>query len=130
VNVIGFDDGPFDREHRGRVFLVGVVCSDTRLDGVVSGWVTRDGADSTQRMIALVRASQFRETIGAVMVQGIAVGGFNVVDVNELANALGVPVLVVARKKPDLAAVRRALWSKAPHARPRVPGARDASGDS
>jgi endonuclease V-like protein UPF0215 family len=123
VNVIGFDDGPFAREHRGDVLLVGVVCSGTRLDGVVSGRVRRDGADATRRMIQLVRESPFGSHLGAVMLQGIAVGGFNVVDIHSLSEALGVGVLVVTRRPPDMASVRRALFSDAPPSRPRVPGA-------
>ena len=43
MNVIGFDDGPFSSDHRGDVLLVGVVCSGTRVDGVISGKVRRDG---------------------------------------------------------------------------------------
>jgi endonuclease V-like protein UPF0215 family len=123
VNVIGFDDGPFAREHRGDVLLVGAVCSGTRLDGVVSGRIRRDGADAARRMIELVRASQFGPAIRAVMLQGIAVGGFNVVDVHALSEALGVPVLVVTRRAPDLGAVQRALFSDTPPRRPRVRGA-------
>jgi endonuclease V-like protein UPF0215 family len=123
VNVIGFDDGPFRRDHRGDVLLVGAICAGTRLDGIVSGRIRRDGADSTRRMIALVRASQFAEHVRAVMLQGIAVGGFNVVDIHALHAELGVPVLVVVRKLPDLDAVRRALFSEAPHLRPPVVGA-------
>jgi endonuclease V-like protein UPF0215 family len=123
MNVIGFDDGPFAREHRGDVLLVGAVCAGTRLDGIVSGRVRRDGVDSTRRMIELVRASQFADAIGAVLLQGIAVGGFNVVDIGALSEALGVPVLVVMRRSPNLALVRRALFSDAPPARPPVRGA-------
>jgi hypothetical protein len=123
VDVIGFDDGPFARDHRGDVLLVGVVCSDTRLDGVVSGRVRRDGTNSTQTMIALVRASQFGAHLGALMLQGIAVGGFNVVDIHALSDALGVGVLVVVRRPPDMDAVQRALFSATPRRRPRVPGA-------
>jgi endonuclease V-like protein UPF0215 family len=123
VNVIGFDDGPFGREHRGDVLLVGAVCSRTRLDGVVSGRVRRDGADSTRRMIALVQASPFRAHVRAVMLQGIAVAGFNVVDIHELSRALGLPVLVVTRRLPDLDSVHRALFSESPSHRPRVLGA-------
>ncbi len=123
MNVIGFDDGPFPREHRGDVLLVGAVCSRTRLDGVVSGRVRRDGADATRRMIELVRGSQFCEHVRAVMLQGIAVGGFNVVDVEALSKALEVPVLVVMRRPPDLDSVRRALFSEEPPMRPRVHGA-------
>jgi endonuclease V-like protein UPF0215 family len=124
VNVIGFDDGPFERQHRGNVLLVGVVCSGTRLDGIVCGRIRRDGIDSTRQMIELVTKSQFARHIGAVMLQGIAVGGFNVVDVHTLATELAVPVLVVSRKRPDLAAVKRALFSGDPPMRPRVSGAR------
>ena len=124
MNVIGFDDGPFAHEHRGNVLLVGVVCAGVRLDGVVSGSIRRDGADSTRRMIELVEGSQFREHIGAVLLHGIAVGGFNVVDVHELSAALGVPVLVIMRRPPDLGAVERALFSKNPRLRPSVRGAR------
>jgi endonuclease V-like protein UPF0215 family len=123
VNVLGFDDGPFERQHRGDVLLVGVVCSGTRVDGVISGRVRRDGADATRRMIAAVRESQFASAVGAVLLQGIAMGGFNVVDIHGLSQALGVPVLVVMRRAPDLAAVKRALFSAAPHERPPVPGA-------
>lgn len=108
-NVIGFDDGPFVRAHRGDVPLVGVVCARTRVDGVLFGKVRRDGANATRAMIELLRGSHFRAHVQAVLLQGIAVAGFNVVDVHALHQALGVPVLVVARRQPDLAAIRRAL---------------------
>lgn len=103
--------------------LVGVVCSGTRVDGIVRGQIRRDGANATRTMIDLVMRSQFGAHIQAVLLQGIAVGGFNVVDVHALSRALAVPVLVVTRKKPDLAAVRRALFSPDPKARPSVRGA-------
>jgi endonuclease V-like protein UPF0215 family len=123
VNVIGFDDGPFERGHTGDVLLVGAVCSGTRLDGVVSGRIRRDGANATRVMVDLVRRSQFGEHIQAVLLQGIAVGGFNVVDVHALSRALRIPVLVVTRRLPDLAAVQRALFSEDPRVRPAVRGA-------
>ncbi len=123
MNVIGFDDGPFERAHRGDVLLVGVVCSGTRVDGVVRGQVRRDGANATRAMIDLVRRSRFGPGLQTVLLQGIAVAGFNVVDIHALSDALDVPVLVVARRRPDLAAVRRALFSDAPASRPSVRGA-------
>jgi endonuclease V-like protein UPF0215 family len=123
LNVIGFDDGPFPREHRGDVLLVGVVCSGTRVDGILSGKIRRDRANATRAVVDMVRASQFGAHVQAVMFQGIAVGGFNVIDIHGLSTALRVPVLVVTRRKPDMAAVHRALFSDAPTARPRVAGA-------
>lgn len=122
-NVIAFDDGPFSQDHRGDVLLVGVVCAGTRVDGVVSGHVRRDGANATRVMTDLVRTSPFRAHLSAVLLQGIAVGGFNVVDVHGLWEALSIPVLVVMRRRPDMAAVRRALFSVSPPGRPHVRGA-------
>jgi uncharacterized protein len=109
TNVIGFDDGPFEPAHRGDVGLVGAVCARTRLDGVLAGRVRRDGANATRRMIEMITRSQFVDHVRAVLLHGIAVGGFNVVDVRGLSGALGVPVLVVARRRPDMDAMRRAL---------------------
>ncbi len=124
MNVIGFDDGPFVREHRGDILLVGVVCSGTRVDGIVSGRIRRDGTNAAREMVRLVRASQFGTHVQCVLLQGIAVGGFNVVDVHAIHAALNIPVLIVVRKKPNLPAVRQALFSDAPHDRPRVAGAK------
>ena len=110
TNVVGFDDGPFDRSRSGaRVLLVGAVCARTRLDGVIAGEVRKDGTDATARVAALVRGSQFDGHVRAVLLNGIAFGGFNVVDVQALAETLARPVLVVARRAPRLALIRDAL---------------------
>lgn len=109
ANVVGFDDAPFVREHRGDVALVGVVCTRTRMDGVLVGKVRRDGVDATRRIAAMLTGSPFAEHVQAVLLQGIAVAGFNVVDIHGLHAATGVPVLVVARKAPGMAAIEAAL---------------------
>lgn len=111
-HVIGFDDAPFERSHRGDVLLVGAVFAGTRIEGVLSGKVRRDGANSTRVVSELVRGSRFAGHLHAVMLQGIAFAGFNVVDVHALNGALGLPVLVVARREPDYAAIRRALLGR------------------
>jgi len=114
-NVIGFDDGPFQPEHRGDVLLVGVVCARTRCDGVVSGKIRRDGRNSTATMVELLRDSPFYRHVRAVLLQGIAVGGFNVVDIHQLHRELDRPVLVVARREPR-------LWAMKDHLVCNVPG--------
>jgi hypothetical protein len=111
-NVIGFDDAPFAHAHRGDVRLIGVVFARTRLEGVLSGRVRRDGANATSAMIGMLRASQFAEHVQAVLLQGIAVAGFNVIDVHRLHRELEVPVLVVARRKPRLPMIHEALLSR------------------
>jgi len=46
------------------------------------------------------------------MLQGIAFGGFNVVDIHALSRTLCLPVLVVMRRKPDLNTIRKALLNQ------------------
>ena len=116
TNVIGFDDAPFERTHRGDVPLVGVVCARTRVDGLLVSKIRRDGANATRTMIAMIEGSQFRAHVRAVLLQGIAVGGFNVVDVHALHAALGLPVIAIARRPPDLPAMKRALFGRVPGA--------------
>jgi endonuclease V-like protein UPF0215 family len=116
-HVIGFDDAPFASEFRGDVALVGAVFAGARLEGVLRGRVRRDGVNSTRVIVELVRRCRFREHLQAVMLQGIAVAGFNVVDINRLQRELGLPVIVVSRQRPDLDAVRRALLEKVPGGR-------------
>jgi len=61
--------------------------------------------------------SRFAEHVQLVLLQGVALGGFNVVDAFKVNETLGLPVMIVARKRPDMAAVRRALLSKVPGGR-------------
>lgn len=111
-HVVGVDDAPFPRRHRGDVLLVGAVFAGPRLEGVLSSKVRRDGANATRRVADMVLGSRFAPQLQAVLLQGIAFAGFNVVDIHDLNERLGLPVLVVARKEPDLKAIRRALLTR------------------
>jgi endonuclease V-like protein UPF0215 family len=111
-NVIGFDDAPFSASHRGDVGLIGAVFCRTRLDGVLCSKARRDGTNATRRLIEMVKNSQFDQHIRAVLLQGIAVAGFNVIDIQALYRSLGRPVLVVARRRPDLSTIRETLLTR------------------
>jgi endonuclease V-like protein UPF0215 family len=47
-----------------------------------------------------------------VLLQGIALAGFNVVDIHGLAGVLDLPVLVVMRRPPRLELIREALLGR------------------
>ena len=108
-NVIGFDDAPFARDYHGRIKVVGAVYADLRFDGVLIGEVEKDGSDAATALAELAGRSKFAEHARLIMLQGITLGGFNVVDVFYLHKALALPVLVVSRNRPDMAAVQKAL---------------------
>lgn len=110
-NVAGFDDAPFDRDYQGRVPVVGTVYAGLRFDGVLLGEVEKDGFDAADVIASRIETSPFAQHIHLVLIQGIALAGFNVVDLFALSSRLAMPVLVVARKKPDLDAMQRVLES-------------------
>ncbi|MCE9669170.1 DUF99 family protein [Myxococcus stipitatus] len=107
--VIGFDDGPFPRRAGVAVPLAGVVCAGTRFEGLVWGRVRRDGWNATDAVCRLLEGGKFLPQLHAVLLDGIAFGGFNVVDLPLLAARLEKPCVAVMRRPPDLDAVERAL---------------------
>lgn len=116
-HVVGFDDGPFPRSARGDVPVVGAVFAGRRLHGVLTARVRKDGANATRVLAGMVEGSRFAGHLQAVLLQGIALGGFNVVDLPALHRRLGLPVLVVMRRPPDFAKIREALLTRVPGGR-------------
>jgi endonuclease V-like protein UPF0215 family len=114
THTVGIDDAPFQRKRSGDVPIIGTVFAGLRLDGVLSGKVRKDGVNATRAIAAMVQSSRFYPQIQVVMLQGIALAGFNVVDIAALHETLQRPVVVVCRKAPDYAAIKNALLEKVP----------------
>jgi endonuclease V-like protein UPF0215 family len=93
-HTVGFDDTPFPPDHRGNVLVVGAVYASERLDGVLSCHVRRDGANARERLAACI------QQLHAVLLQGIALAGFNVVDMHALSARLARPVIAIVRHRP------------------------------
>ncbi len=108
-NIIGFDDAPFLAGHTGKVKVVGTIYAKAQFNGVLIGEVERDGTDASEKLIELISQSKFAESVQLIMLQGIALAGFNVIDVFDLHAQLKLPVLVICRKKPDMDSIRNAL---------------------
>lgn len=111
LRVIAFDDAPFTLERGSPVNITGVVCSDTRFEGMLWGEVKKDGLDSSAVLINLLSKSKFLQQVNVVLTDGIAFGGFNLIDLPQLAQALQRPCIAVMRKPPDLVAIDQALQS-------------------
>ncbi|MCI0401073.1 MAG: DUF99 family protein [Gammaproteobacteria bacterium] len=116
-HVVGFDDAPFPPNHRGDVRVVGAVYSGVRLEGVLSGKVRRDGVNATRMLIELVAQSRFFPQLQAIMIQGIAFAGFNVVDIKRLNKELQIPVMAIVRKAPNMEIIEKVLLNNVPGGR-------------
>lgn len=109
VRVLGLDDAPF-RFGDARVPVVGVVVrAPNYVEGVLTASVAVDGTDATDVLTERILGSRHREGLALVLLDGIALGGFNVVDLDRLHAAVGVPVATVTRDRPDVRAMVAAL---------------------
>jgi uncharacterized protein len=109
VRVLGIDDGPFGRGQRTAPLVGVVVSTPLYIEAIVRSRVTVDGTDATERIIALVENSGHREGLRALLLDGIAVGGFNVVDLDAIYDRLRIPVVSVTPRAPNFARIRAAL---------------------
>ena len=108
LRTIGFDDAPHPRDAE-TVEVAGVVCSDARFEGMVWGTAVKDGWDATDVIAQLLLASKYAAQVHAVLLDGIAVGGLNVIDLPQLHARVGVPCITVMRRVPDFDGMRRAI---------------------
>lgn len=76
---------------------------------MVFGRVRKDGWNATREIIRLLEGGKFLAQIHLVLLDGIAFGGFNVVDLDALSRRLGRPCVAVMRRPPDMPAIERAL---------------------
>ncbi len=120
LRVLGLDDAPF-KFSDATVPVVGVVVrAPNYLEGVLTTRVTVDGDDATDRLLERIAASRYREGLALIMLDGVAMGGFNLVDTHRLHEELGIPVATVTRRPPDLAAMEGVLRRKFPDAERRI----------
>jgi uncharacterized protein len=102
IRVVGFDDAPFIRGSGDEVNLAGIICAQTRFEGMVWGQIQQDGFDSTDTICNLLIGGKFLSQLHIVLLDGIGFGGLNFVNLPELAARLRIPCVAVMRRQPDL----------------------------
>ncbi|UCE44708.1 MAG: DUF99 family protein [Methanobacteriota archaeon] len=109
LRVLGVDDSPF-MFGDGRSLVVGALIRvPSYLEAVMKTEVTVDGDDGTDRLIGMISGSRYKEQIKAIMLDGVALAGFNIIDIAAVHESLGLPVLTVTRDPPDFESIRSAL---------------------
>lgn len=109
MRVLGIDDAPFNF-YDDIVPIVGaVIRCPSYVEGIMTDEVEIDGTDATRTVIEMVNGSRYKEQVRLIMIDGISLGGFNVVDIQDIFSSTGIPVATITRDKPDLAEMKAAL---------------------
>lgn len=110
IRAIGVDDGYFKPHKKGKTKIVMVLLrADNRLEGILSSNISVDGIDSTEKIIGTLKASSFPEQASCIFLDGINFAGFNVADAQRINNEIGIPVIIVFRKQPNIKSIKKAL---------------------
>ncbi len=109
IRVLGVDDAPFVHQRGERANFSAILCAGTRFEGMLWGDIEVDGADATDVLCEVIRGSKFYEQFHVFIMDGLAMGGFNLVDLPRLHQELARPCVAVMRKLPDMARIEAAL---------------------
>jgi hypothetical protein len=111
ARVAGVDDGPYVRGSEKTPIIITIMRLDGYIEGFLSACIATDGTDSSEIISETLNNSRFATQIRAIMSDGACLGGFNVLDLEDLNSACGVPVVTCSDEEPDTPSVRRALES-------------------
>lgn len=110
IRLLGFDDSAFNKSKDRKVKVIGCFFrGGSFLDGVLSFDVKVDGNDSTTKLISSINKSKFKTQIQAILLDGIAFGGFNIINIEELFKRTNIPVIVVIRRIPNISKIKLTL---------------------
>jgi endonuclease V-like protein UPF0215 family len=109
IRILGVDDGPFTKKDK-EVIVIGVIFRGGEfLDGLLRTYVSVDGLDATEKLSEMINSSKHKQQLKVIMLDGITLGGFNIIDVKKLYSETKIPVIVINRKIPDLKSIKTAL---------------------
>ena len=114
IRLLGIDDSPFSFNDKYANIIGVVMRGGSYIEGVLKEQVSVDGEDATYICLNMIENTRHKEQIKAVLLDGVALGGFNVVDIEELNLSTGLPVITVTRDEPDFEKIKQALIKKFP----------------
>jgi endonuclease V-like protein UPF0215 family len=118
IRILGVDDSPFTFSDTYATVIGVVMRGGEYLECVLSRQVSIDGNEATALCKEMIQNTKHRQQLKVVMLDGVALGGFNVVDIDDVYTSTSIPVITITRDKPDLEKIKRALqknfndWNK------------------
>jgi endonuclease V-like protein UPF0215 family len=107
--LLGIDDGPFKFSHK-KVPIVGVIMrAPSYIECVCRSEVTVDGIDANEKLELLINSSNYKDQIRLIMFDGVALGGFNIIDIESLFKTTQIPITTITRTKPDMNLIKDTL---------------------
>ena len=109
IRLLGIDDSPFRFTDEYGMVIGTVMRGGEYLECVLRRHIIIDGKDATFVCKDMINKTKHKEQLRSVLLDGVALGGFNVVDIEEVYNETSIPVITITRDKPDFDKMKAAL---------------------
>jgi len=109
IRLLGIDDAPFAFKDRYGIIIGVVMRGGEYLESVLKNQVSIDGDDATQICIQMIKNSRYKEQLKAILIDGVALCGFNIIDIEKLYQESKIPVITITRDNPDFDKIKTAL---------------------
>ena len=109
IRLLGIDDSPFTFNDQYTTVIGVIMRGGGYIDGVLRSKVSIDGIDATNICKEMIENTRYRKQLRAVMIDGIALGGFNILDIEEMYLETNLPVITITRDLPDFEKIEMAL---------------------
>lgn len=102
IRILGIDDAPFSRKDKDVLVIGTIYRGGNYLDGLISFHVKNDGDDATEKIIKVVKKTKHNQQLRCIMIDGICLAGFNIIDIQRVWKKTKIPVIVIMRKLPRI----------------------------
>ncbi len=110
VRILGVDDARFTRNRDKWTRLIGVIHRGGKwIEGCLQIPIRVDGDDVTEQLTEMVKTSSHYGQLRVIMTSDTIFGGVNVLNIHQLFQNTGLPVIAISETKPDMARVEKAL---------------------
>jgi endonuclease V-like protein UPF0215 family len=109
IRILGIDDGPFTFEDTYSILVGAVMRGGEYLECILRNYITIDGNDATDICIDMIQHTRYKKQLKAIMIDGVTLGGFNVLDIDHIFQSTNIPIITITRDKPDFLKIKNAL---------------------
>ena len=109
IRLLGIDDSPFTFTDKYATVIGAIMRGGEYLECVLSSQVLIDGDEATAVCIDMIQNTKHRQQLKTAMLDGVALGGFNIVDIEKLYKSTKLPIITITRDKPDFEKIKQAL---------------------
>ena len=109
IRILGIDDAPFTFQQKYSTVIGVIMRGGQYIECVLRREVQIDGNDATDILSDMIMTTRHHDQLKGIMIDGIALGGFNIINIQALCERIQIPIITVTRDMPDFNKIRAAL---------------------